>query len=685
MERHLRHPARRLLLWALPAMLSAILLSGCEIADPALPTYTTRLTIPLGEKRIDVQDFIEDEDYLTGMHDGALGFLVSGDPDTVLLDFDLGVDVPTRQVSGELGSFGIDIDAGTHFSFTLTKLYPAASMLDGQYLPVPDFHFSEESNSEDVPDLESAHIANGTLTVNIVNGLPVPVSDDDGDDRLSLDLLDPVSGHVLASVEFDVIEPGGHAQRTADLAAIELPGRVAIRISGGSPGSGPQPVLVDAACEIAVEAVFSDLEVTEAVAVVPEQAFTSIFSTPLPQDYGVVMALIDEGSLEVFLRNDMAIGCQAVVTWPAVLDLDGQPLQIVVGLAEAGEEQRTVDFAGHVVQAPEGQTLSELAAVVSVTSPGSEGQAVALRSDQGVMAEIGSGRIEFTSVTGTVPSLSYDLDPIEAQIELPDEFDGILLCSATMMLELTTTASLPALAAFDLVGINQTGQRHEMSIQEEIQAAEGGRAATTRIILNESNSTIVDFLNHMPTVIELSGRVEIGGETDQVGTVRRDDYALVSWQISAPVEVVIESSQLYGEPTELDLEQETREKIEDHFGAAEFRLEVVNHLPVGVHARLLMGTDPDVIKSEPLIAIGPFGIEAGIVGPAGNTVLEPVISSPVLSLSAAESKLLGTVGLQSILEVTLSNTEGDTVRAMSTDYVSLQGLIILDIEIHDNR
>jgi hypothetical protein len=664
-------------------LLAALWLAGCEIADPELPRFDTRVALPLGEERLDIADTIDDEDYLVALADGTLGFTVDGDPDTVGLDLDLGTDFAAQTVSGDLGNFALDLAAPPPFAFTLGDLYPAAVSLDGLSVPVPGFTFTTASDPENLADLESATLAGGTLVVTVLNGLPVPVSASSGPERLLLELIDPASGGVIVALDFDPIAAGAQAQREADLAGVTLPGAIAVRLTGGSIGSGGAPVTVDAGAAIAVSAGFHDLEVSAAEAVVEAQSFTTSFLTALPDDYEIERAVIGSGAVSLSLRNEMAIPCQASVTWPQVVDLDDQPMQLVVDLEGGGSASRVADFAGYIVKAPGGSVLTELTAEVVVTSPGSDGQPVLLQADQGIQADLGAGHIEFTSVTGTVPELSFTFAPMNEEIDLPDELEGLLLTRATLVLELTNTAGLAAEADFDLVGINDSGTERNLQVQQPIEPAEAGRAAVTRIVLDETNSTIVDFLNNLPTEISLTGGVNLGGD-GQSGTIRAGDYAVVNWEIVSPVEVIVESSHLYGDPEDLDLDQDARDLITDHVGAAELQLAVLNHLPVGVETRLLFGTDSETMKTAPLLAIGPVTVDAGVVDPIEHTVLEPRTSHPVINLTAAETAVLATEGLLSMLEVVLPSSEGSPVRVMTTDYVTVQGLIYLDVAVHDD-
>jgi hypothetical protein len=657
--------------------------AGCDIAKPELPRYQTRLALPLGEERLDIADIVDDEDYLIEMPDGALGFEVAGDPDSVAFDLDLSATIDPETVRGDLGAFALDLGDPVAVDFLLSELYPAATALDGTITPVPPFGFDLASEPEDIEDVESATLTAGTLTVTVQNGLPVPVSAISGPDRLDLDLVDPATGAVLATVSFDPIAAGGQAEQQSDLAGVELPGDIAVRLRGGSPGSAGAPVLVDAAATIAVAAAFTELEVSAAVAVIGPQIFETSFTTDLPADYEVERATIRGGTVQLSVQNELAIPTLAVVAWPRIMDLDDAPMRIEIDLGPGASATRLADFAGYRVQALPGEYLTELVATVTVTSPGSGDHAVAVRSDEGLSADLGGGEISFGSVTGVVPTLRYDIDPMIESIDLPDELEGIGLTRATLELTVTNTAAVDAVADLQLVGTSAEGHQRSLAVHEAIAGAAVDRISVTRIVLDETNSDIVDFLNNLPTEIALTGGVDLGG-SGQVGTVRIDDHAILDWRIVSPVEVVVASSHLYGDPDDLGFDEDTRDLIRDHAGRADVQLEIVNHLPVGVELRMLFGTDEDTVKLLPLLAAGPVTVAAGDVDPATGEVATPRISRPTVSLTADQTRLLATEGLLSVLEVVLPSTDGQTVRVLTTDYVTVRGLVSLDVMVHDD-
>ncbi len=98
---HLRISTRFSLMLALSlllplalALLAGLLMSaGCSISKPELPKFTTTVTVPLGARRLSVADLLEDHSFLTVGADSTLAFAGAGDPDTLDVFPDLGLDL----------------------------------------------------------------------------------------------------------------------------------------------------------------------------------------------------------------------------------------------------------------------------------------------------------------------------------------------------------------------------------------------------------------------------------------------------------------------------------------------------------------------------------------------------------------------------------------------------------------
>ena len=658
---------------------AAALLTGCEIAKPELPTFNTQLAVPLGDERLDIADIIGDEEYLVALQDGQLGFRVIGEPDTVALDFDLAADVEAQTLRSELVTFELEPAAPPAMAFTLGEIYPAANPLHGQDTPVPPFTFDLDGDPEDLADVTSATVAGGSIIVTVDNGLPVPVSSaTPGPQQLQIALVDPADGStvVLLPVTRE-IPPLSQARLTADLSGITLPGQLAVQLNGGSPGSGGTPVTVDAQAELGVAVTFDALLVDSAVAVIGAQQVHTNCDIDLPADYGVLQAVFADGSFIVDSVNELAIPCRAELVWPHVFTASGDTLRVVVDLAANSSGQALVDFTGCTVQAPTSTPLSTLRADVRVTSPGSGGQSVAVVSGQGVSCNVAASRLVFDRVTGTFPRFDFDLDPVDEIIDLPDELEGLTLQRATLTLSVSNTSGAVGWADLILTGTSAAGAVATLDVQHALAAN-----TVTRIVLDETNSGIVDFLNNLPTRITLTGQVQAGGD-GTIGTVGPGDRVAIDWEIISPVEVVIEGSQLYGDPESLDLDDDTRDLIRNHALGARVQLQILNHLPVAIRTRLLFSTDTLTIKTEPVLSIGPVNVASGNIDPDNGQVVTGRNSTPTIALDHDEILVLATPNLYALLEVILPTTDGEVVRVMTSDYVTVGGLIRLDVEVSD--
>lgn len=675
----MRHHPRRTAAWLLPL---PALLAACEIADPQLPTFTTRLALPIGDERLDVMELVEDQDYLVALADGTLGFTVAGAPDTVALDFDLGADLPAQSLASSLGTFDLEPAAPEPFAFGLGGIYPPAALLDGTTTVVPPFSFATASDPAPLPDLESAHLTAGTLVVSVDNGLPVAVSGPAAAEPVRLRLLDPAAGTILAEVDFGAeIPAGGRATGTADLAGVVLPAQVAVELSGASPGSDGRLVTVDAQAPVTVAAAFADVAVDAAEAVVGAQAFGTELAVDLPPDYRVLSARIAAGAVAVSLASDLPIPCRAAVTWPQVRTPAGNVLAVTVDLAAGGYGEVPVEFAGCTVAAG-AAPLTALTAVVEVTSPGSGGRVVALQAAQAVRVDVSAGRLGFAEITGEVPAVSFDLEPLTEAVDLPDELAGVALTAAALVLQVTNSAGVDAVADLLLEGTSAAGATASLALRETLAGYGEPTRGVTEIVRDETNSTIVAFLNNLPVSVSLGGTVTAGGP-GQVGTVRPGDRATVAWRITAPVEVTVAGSVIHGDPEPLDLDQDARDLIRDRAGAAEVLLEIGNRLPVAIEARLLFGADTTAITTAPLLAVGPVAVAAGAVDPVTHRAVAVTTSTPTVALDAAEAKLLAVPDLYAVVEVTLPGTGGAPARIMTSDYVTFRGLIRLDVEVSE--
>jgi hypothetical protein len=389
--------------------------------------------------------------------------------------------------------------------------------------------------------------------------------------------------------------------------------------------------------------------------------------------------VVAAGASQLTITNGLAMPCTATLTWADLRDSNDQPLVEQFTLAADATTTRTIDFAGYTLTAG-GAPLTALDATVDVTSPGSAGLPVTVSAGDGLTATLDATTIAFASVTGVVPETIVVLEPTVQQIDLPDELDGLSLTAARLTLHLDTTASLPGTVNLTLRGVRSDGTVSDLAIQQALNG--GPDQALTEIILDQDNSTIVDFLNNLPDRITLLGQVALGGDGAS-GTVRPADNAVVRWRIEAPVEVIIDGATLDSDPRALDVDADLRDSISTHARGARAQLEVLNHLPLALQLTVLVGQDAATLDSAPLLIIGPLAVSAAVTSATSHTVTQSVISRPEFNLTAEQAQVFGMPGLVTKVVATLPSSNGQAARVLSTDYLEVRGVVQLDVLVDD--
>lgn len=669
---------------ALAALAALTALTGCEIAKPELPRFTTTLTVPLGTQHLTVAELVEGEYFLTVGADSSLGFLMSGEAETLSVEVDLTADLPRTELAATLGAFALPAGEAAAFAFALGDLYPAAQPLAGQSVPVAPLAFDLASPPADLADVESATVASGRLVLSVHNGLPVPVAGETPPLAMTVSLVDPATGRELAAATLaEPLPAGGDAVVAADLAGVTLPDSVSVRLTGGSPGSAA-PVAIDPAASLGIAAALEEVRVTRARAVIGEQAFTSAASVPLPDSLRVVSAEIVAGALDVSLANALAVPARADLTLPQLLDADGRAVRASFDLAPGASAVRRLDLAGGRVQAPDGEPLSALTVDAAVTTPGSAGLAVDLAASDALAAAVAPAHLSFGAVTGEIPERQFAVGPLQAAIDLPDELTGVALTAARLVVSVRNGTGVPGRLAFTLSGRSAAGAVVALDGAADVAPAARGDEAGTEIVLDETNSAALDFLNNLPVEVTLTGSVTVGGP-GALGTVRPGDQAVVGWRLDAPLAVVVAGATVRGDPQPLNLDDGTRDELERRLGAARVTARLTNHLPLAVQIRLLAGTDPQTLAQSPELVVGPLAAAAGTLDPERGTVTAAVVSVCEAALTAEQAAVLARPGLHTLVEVTVPSTGGRTVLVRAGDYLNVAGALCAELVVDEEE
>ncbi|HPF34547.1 MAG TPA: hypothetical protein P5571_03135 [Candidatus Krumholzibacteria bacterium] len=662
---------------------AALLLGGCqiEVNEPAMPTFSTRLAVPLGSQELTVDEIIEDQDFLAAGADSVLAFSIEGDPTEVSLDVDLSVNLDGADAGTAIGAIRLDDAPPLGFGFSLEEIYPGASSLPAGPVVLPAFDFELEADGAAIEDLQSAELESGTLRLTLYNELPIAMSGTEAPARISVALIDPADGTVLATVEFAApVAPGAAATATADLAGLTLPGTVAVSLTGGSDGGFASSGLAPDD-GLAVEVALEELVVTAATAVIGAQSFTESGGVPLPDDLGILAARLGGGSLDVSLRNDLEVPCTATLTFPEIVLSSGAPLALVLDLPAGGVSTASTDLTDAVVTAGDGTPLTELGWEIDVSTPGSgDGYATVQATDR-IEAQVLPSTLTLAEVTGLIPEETFVLDPVSESIDMPEELEGLTLAAAALTLTVSNGTGVGGRLAAVLIGENAAGAVTTMTADVEI-APGGDGAAETVIVLDETNSAIAEFLSFLPVRVDLTGQVSIGGG-GVVGTVRPGDRASIDWRLDAPLRLIMAESVVEPEPEPLDLDEDLRADLREHLVQAELTALVSNRFPFGAELFLQVGPDSTSALHEPASVVGPLWVDAGVLDPVGGWTVAPTESPVTVALDADDIRAITAEGAYFAVVARLPGTDGAAITVRVGDRLDVRAALSAEILVQE--
>ena len=676
---HIVAAQRRL---AAAGLLTACLAAaGCEIAEPALPVFTTRVSVPIGTHELTVLEALEDQDDVVAGADSVLVFGAEGDTASVELDLDLVAELDGLDVAAELGAFALPDQPPRTAGFTLAEIAPELAALPPVPLPIPAFTIDLQSDPAPLDRLDSARIASGRLEVRLRNGLPVPVSGAAAPERIVADVLDG-AGAVVTTVVFDgAIAPGDSAAVQTDLAGAVLSGGLAVRLRGGSPGAAAAVVTSDAS--LSVTMLLTGLVVDEATARVEALAFDESGGADLPDSLGVLEATIGSGVLDLALSSGIDLPCSARVTFPQMRDRGGDTLVVRLDLPSGGERRTVVDLAGYTITAGAGDPLTRLTYDVAIASPGSGDGVVTLSAAAGLSAAIAPLTLAFAEVQGVFPREVFAFAPRTETIDIPDELDGVRLASATLVVDVFNGTGLGGEVELSLVGRNAAGDEAELSVVAQVAPARAGGESRTSIVLDEHNSNIAELLSLLPEELTFAGAVSVGGD-GWVGTVRPGDRARACWRVDAPLRLELLPSETAFDPEPLDLDDDLRRDLDRHLESAAITAVIGNHLPFGVDVRLQVGPDSLSALDAPELVIGPLTVAAGLVDDVGGYVTATTDSRHVVALTRDQVRALTRPGAFTAAVATLPGTGGLTVTLRSVDRLTVSGALTAEITVADD-
>ena len=645
----------------------AVLLSSCSFDQPVAPKWDVKMAIPLVNRIYTVQEMIEKNDFLLEGTDGLVNVDYEKDLDRFEVGDALQVDGVSQHIDSKIGKFRVPSPGSKMISLTFGQLFPQAQSLDGQQAPVPAFQFDNVTASlPRFENFESVLIESGIVRVTIKNRLPVPLSAGQ-----SMDVRSQDTDESIFTIVFDhEIAPGETASRTVNLYGLRVPANLKVVLNGGSPGSGGDPVTINAYTDgLDVEAYISEIVAVEARAAVEPQVFSGADSIAIGDSIRVTEAVIKSGLFRFEFDNQLPLNMTLNLTLQDFYDPYGQPAKLELPLTTGQTTFRFINLSGYDFRPQQNDQGTVVHFNWSVQVEGSNEQIITLSSEDAIKLDVDLSDLTFSEIRGVLDNVHVSLDTISESIDLPDGLDSLKFEAGRLELLLNNGIGFPIHPHLTILGINEeTGKSATITVDQVIAAA-NGHPTLSKIVLDEQNSNLIDFLNVMPTRIQVVGEATVGDGTSE-SVIRDTDFIESTIHITAPISLSYPTQTVKTEVDTIEVDKEAQKELQNNVLAGSFHARLGNHLPFGARVTLYFSSRDTSVFTRPELAIGPISLEAADVQNGRVVAEKPSLVD--IELTQEQIAILGSPVVYSGMAITIPGSNGQIVRLYSDDYVSVK-------------
>lgn len=655
----------------------------CSFKKPSAPSWDVDVTIPLISKVFTMAEIAEDESSIMVDSTGLLALEIESELDTFYVGDQLTIDPIEEDFNSALGSFSVD-SPGIESTFVeLREIFDEADLLDGTTAVVPPFSFATAAKPMDpYNNFEYVVIDTGSIKLKVTNNLAIPLGS-----PLTLEIRDTISDSlILTATESVQILPGESAQFLIDVSGRRMPNALSIRLSGESPGSEGNPVLVEASSSFAVEAEITDLLVREAKAKIPSQIVSQQDNIMLTDSLVVTEAIIENGEIQMSIGGTFPLAAWIVFELPDFRSSTGTVLVDSVFVAPNTTEPKIINLNNYTLRpvnqaADFGEQNFEVNWIVRTADTGD--QFVEVRSSDFVNAEILTEEMLLSRVTGRLGDQKIDITQEAIEFDIPADLDSIFFETAMLELYIHNGINFPATIDFTIEGQNESGATAELHVRGGIQPApQPGVQKTSVIVLDPQNSNISEFISILPTSIRVSGQVELGDDS-WVGTVSKSDYVNGKVKIRAPLSLRLPPQTIDSDVNELDIDEDIKKDIEDNLSSGSFYAEIKNHLPLGASVEFVFSQNDSTIFENSILQIGPVGVDAASTDSSGF-VRQALISEINLDLTEDQMRTFLKSPLYAALRVSVDGTNGEFVQVQESDYIAVKSYGKIKMKINQD-
>jgi hypothetical protein len=214
-----------------------------------------------------------------------------------------------------------------------------------------------------------------------------------------------------------------------------------------------------------------------------------------------------------------------------------------------------------------------------------------------------------------------------------------------------------------------------------IAAGSPGAPAATEIVIDQTNSRILDLLAGYPTEIEFDGDLVVG---DGVSLVSLERGAAVGggYVFEAPFAFSVTGGAIRLDPQEIELDEEFRSVLAHDTNRLEIEASFVNGFPFGAGVTLSFGPDSTLVFDEPEILLEPISAPAAEVDPVSGKTTSATAGEGELALDREEMTTFDRDVVY--LGVTLEVDPSGVVVVSPSDSVIVSGFLRMDVTVSED-
>lgn len=491
------------------------------VAEPAL-------AFPLGSVNLTMEHLLAPDDSLIYNDNATYKVVVAQDSVFGINVNDL-ISIPAQSPSSSAISMGtIAVDNVTMSqSIALGAIASDAGLTSitaahGSNAPFPSMNESNVGTygGSGFGSFSSASFSNGTLTLELTNNWPVPVS-------LGVDLVNTATGSTIVSYSLsNASANGGTVTDTESLVNKTLPSSIGFKITSlTSPGSGTSFVGIDTTDNLVLDISSADLEVYTAVTQINSQDISSDtqyvdLSTGGSEELRELM--LATASFDYEFTSSLATDLELNLNFPGS-DKNGTEIDTTITISAGATTTGSINMNNTILDLTQDPTQnhSRLPIAVSATLLGSTSM-VTVDSSDALNMTFEMANLQFGHIKGFFGTQQITIDPgaVDLAIDFLDNFEGsISFAEPSISMDVTNSIGLPIELVLDFASYKDgtayalNGPNYVLPYPTTL-----GNTATGTLSYDNTNSSIVDVFTLPKDSIVYGGEVNVNHDTTTFGT-----------------------------------------------------------------------------------------------------------------------------------------------------------------------